>query len=59
MLEEWNSWREHVLHRLEVEGADVELSAAKGEAPGDADDGHLEEIEEIVEEILEESEEVM
>jgi translation initiation factor 3 subunit B len=59
MLEEWKRWREEVVHRLESEGANLELSAAKGETPGVAEDGHLEEIEEIVEEIIEETEEVM
>jgi translation initiation factor 3 subunit B len=59
MLEEWKRWREEVTERLQDEGAEVELSAAKGETPGVAEDGHLEEVEEIVEEILEETEEVM
>ena len=56
MLQEWNSWREQVAERLREEGADLEIAAAKGEVPGDAE---AEEIEEIVEEILEESEEIM
>ena len=59
MLEEWNRWRAEVEERLHEEGAEIELSALKGETPGQADDGEQEEIEEIVEEIIEETEEVV
>jgi translation initiation factor 3 subunit B len=59
MLEEWRIWREEITERLREEGADVELAMLKGETPGQAEDGHQEEIEEIVEEILEENEEVI
>jgi translation initiation factor 3 subunit B len=59
MLQEWHSWRDEVLQRLQDEGADLALSAAKGEVPGDAEGADAEEIEEIVEEIIEETEEVI
>jgi translation initiation factor 3 subunit B len=59
MLQEWHSWREEILQRLQDEGADLALSAAKGETPGDAEGAEAEEIEEIVEEIIEETEEVI
>ncbi|KAF1836753.1 eukaryotic translation initiation factor 3 subunit B [Decorospora gaudefroyi] len=59
MLEEWHRWREEVTERLKDEGADLELLALKGETPGEADDGHQEEIEEIVEEIIDETEEIV
>lgn len=59
MLQEWQAWREKWVQRLKEEGADIELSAGRGEEPGAAEDGHGEEIEEIVEEIIEETEEVV
>ena len=59
MLQEWHSWRNEILQRLQDEGADLALSAGKGEVPGDAEGADAEEIEEIVEEIIEETEEVI
>ncbi|KAJ4411194.1 Translation initiation factor 3 subunit b [Didymella pomorum] len=58
-LRAWNEWREEVAQRLLEEGADLEIAAAKGETPGEAEGGEAEEIEEIVEEIIEESEEIL
>ena len=48
-----------LVEMLGADSAELELAAAKGEVPGDAEGGEAEEIEEIVEEIIEESEEIM
>ncbi|KAG9206294.1 hypothetical protein B5807_01703 [Epicoccum nigrum] len=58
-LREWLEWRAQWQETLREEGAELELAAAKGEVPGDAEGAEAEEIEEIVEEIIEESEEIM
>jgi translation initiation factor 3 subunit B len=56
MLQEWLSWRESMIEMLTEEGAEIELNGGR---VLQSHDGEAEEIEEIVEEIIDESEEVM
>jgi translation initiation factor 3 subunit B len=56
MLAEWTAWRVSMREMLEDEGAEIELNG--GKVLRDVD-GEVEEIEEIVEEIIDESEEVI
>ncbi|KAH7131954.1 eukaryotic translation initiation factor-like protein 3 subunit B [Dendryphion nanum] len=55
-LQEWLLWRESMLDMLKEEHADIELNGGKVRQESD---GEVEEIEEIVEEIIDESEEVI
>lgn len=56
LLQEWLSWRASMLEMLREEHAEIELNAGKVQQDSD---GEVQEIEEIVEEIIEESEEVI
>jgi len=54
LLEEWTAWRDSMREMLEEEGiVDEKLEIAK------EDGGEIEEIEEIVEDVIEETEEVV
>lgn len=55
LLQEWLAWRDHVAQMLKEEGVDVENLNDQSTKK----DVEVEEIEEIVEEIIEETEEVI
>jgi translation initiation factor 3 subunit B len=55
LLQEWLAWREHVAQVLKEQGVDIENLNGQGKKK----DVEVEEIEEIVEEIIEETEEVI
>ena len=56
LLEEWLAWRESQIDMLKEMGAEIELNGGKVQQE---EDGDVEEVEEIVEEIIDETEEVV